>query len=160
MKILLISPIRDSHQFTNRGILIPQLALIILQGLTPGHHDVKIVEEEYEPVDMDEDCDVVGISCMTSNAYRGYRMADTFRERGKTVIIGGIHPSLMPDEASQHADAVVIGEAEGVWGKILEDIENNCLQGIYHNADPDLDRHIPKDFSRLPKNRFYNLIPL
>ena len=49
MKILLISPIRDQHQFTNRGILIPQLALIILQGLTPEKHEVKIVEEEYIP---------------------------------------------------------------------------------------------------------------
>ena len=95
MKILLISPIRDSHQFTNRGILIPQLALIILQGLTPKQHEVKIVEEEYMPLDLDEECDVVGISCMTSNAYRGYRIADTFRKKGITVIIGGIHPSLM-----------------------------------------------------------------
>jgi hypothetical protein len=83
MKILLVSPKRDQHQFTNKGILIPQLALFILQGLTPKKHEVKIVEEEYKQLDLDEECDLVGISCMTSNAYRGYRIADTFREKGK-----------------------------------------------------------------------------
>jgi len=160
MKILLISPIRDAHQFTNSGILIPQLALFILQGLTPRQHEVKIVEEEYMTLNPFEDCDVVGISCMTSNAYRGYRIAEAFRKRGKTVIMGGIHPSLLPDEALEHTDAVVIGEAEGVWEKILEDIENNTLKRTYHDPNPDLNRIIPKDFSSLPKNRFYNLIPV
>jgi len=160
MKILLVSPIRDQHQYTNSGILIPQLALFILQGLTPKQHEVKIVEEEYIQLDLNEECDVVGISCMTSNAYRGYRIADAFREKGKTVVMGGVHPSLLPDEALAHAHAVVIGEAEGVWEKILEDIESNNLQRIYHEPNPDLDRYIPKDFSMLPKKRFYNLIPI
>ena len=160
MKILLVSPIRDQHQFTNSGILIPQLALFILQGLTPKQHEVKIVEEEYMQLDLNEECDVVGISCMTSNAYRGYRIADTFREKGKKVVMGGVHPSILPGEALAHADAVVIGEAEGVWEKILKDIESNNLQRIYHEPNPDLDRYIPKDFSTLPKKRFYNLIPL
>jgi radical SAM superfamily enzyme YgiQ (UPF0313 family) len=160
MKILLVSPIRDQHQYTNSGILIPQLALFILQGLTPKQHEVKIVEEEYIQLDLNEECDVVGISCMTSNAYRGYRIADAFREKGKTVVMGGVHPSLLPDEALAHAHAVVIGEAEGVWEKILEDIESNNLQRIYHETNPDLDRYIPKDFSMLPKKRFYNLIPI
>ena len=97
---------------------------------------------------------------MTSNAYRGYRIADAFREKGKIVVMGGVHPSIMPDEALAHANAVVIGEAEGVWEKILEDIESNNLQRIYHEPKPDLDRYIPKDFSTLPKKRFYNLIPI
>jgi radical SAM superfamily enzyme YgiQ (UPF0313 family) len=160
MKILLISPIRDQHQYTNRGILIPQLALFILQGLTPKRHKVKIVEEEYMVLNPDEECDVVGISCMTSNANRGYRIADMFLSKGKTVILGGIHPSLMPEEALSHASAVVIGEAEGVWEQILEDIENNALRRKYHVPEPDLDRYVPKDFSSLPAKRFYNLIPL
>lgn len=111
-------------------------------------------------LDLNEECDVVGISCMTSNAYRGYRIADAFREKGKIVLMGGVHPSILPEEALAHANAVVIGEAEGVWEKILEDIESNNLQRIYHEPNPDLDRYIPKDFSTLPKKRFYNLIPL
>jgi radical SAM superfamily enzyme YgiQ (UPF0313 family) len=160
MKILLVSPVRDHHQFTNTAILIPQLALFILQGLTPKKHEVKIVEEEYMPVNLDEECDVVGISCMTSNAYRGYRIADEFRKKGKIVIMGGVHPSILPDEALEHASAVVIGEAEGVWERIIEDVENNSLQRIYHQPDPDLDRYIPKDFTSLQKKRAYRLIPL
>jgi radical SAM superfamily enzyme YgiQ (UPF0313 family) len=160
MKILLVSPVRDEHQFTNKGILIPQLALFILKGLTPEKHEVKIVEEEYMTLDMEEDCDVVAISCMTSNAYRGYRIADAFREKGKVVVMGGVHPSLLPDEALAHADAVVIGEAEGVWETILEDIEGGKLQQKYHEPNPDLDRYIPKDFSTLAKKRMYNLVPL
>ncbi len=160
MKILLVSPIRDPHQFTNKAILIPQLALFILQGLTPKQHEVKIVEEEYMKLDLDEECDVVAISCMTSNIYRGYRIADAFREKGKIVVMGGVHPSLLPDEALAHADAVVIGEAEGVWERILKDIESNKLQRTYHEPNPNLDRYIPKDFSSLPKKRAYSLIPL
>jgi radical SAM superfamily enzyme YgiQ (UPF0313 family) len=160
MKILLVSPVRDQHQFATGGILIPQLALYILQGLTPRQHEVKIVEEEYMQCDLNEECDVIGISCMTSNAYRGYRIADAFREKGKIVVMGGVHPSILPDEALAHANAVVIGEAEGVWEKILEDIESNNLQRIYHEPNPNLGRYIPKDFSSLPKKRFYNLIPI
>jgi radical SAM superfamily enzyme YgiQ (UPF0313 family) len=160
MKILLVSPVRDPHKFTNKGILIPQLALFILQGLTPKKHEVKLIEEEYMELDLDEECDVVAISCLTSNAYRGYRIADAFRERGKIVVMGGIHPSLLPDEALEHADAVVIGEAEGVWERILEDIETGNLQERYHEPKPDLDRYIPKDFSTLSKKRMYNLVPL
>lgn len=145
---------------TSRGILIPQLALFILQGLTPDQHEVKIVEEEYMQLDLDEECDLVGISCMTSNVYRGYRIADAFRKKGKIVVMGGIHPSIMPDEALLHANTVVIGEAEGVWEKILEDIETNKLQQRYHEANPNLDRYIPKDFSRLSKKRAFNLTPI
>jgi radical SAM superfamily enzyme YgiQ (UPF0313 family) len=111
-------------------------------------------------LDPDEECDVVGISCMTSNSYRGYRIADSFRGKGKIVIMGGVHPSLLPDEALEHADAVVVGEAEGVWEQILEDIEADKLQRIYHEPAPDLNRYIPKDFSTLPPKRFFNLVPL
>ena len=111
-------------------------------------------------LDYEEDCDVVAISCLTSNAYRGYRIADAFREKGKIVVMGGIHPSLLPDEALEHADAVVIGEAEGVWEKILEDIECDKLQERYHEPNPDLDRYIPKDYSALAKKRKFNLVPL
>ena len=160
MKILLISPVRDIHAYTNKGILIPQLALFILEGLTPKKHEVKIIEEEYKPVDFVESCDVVGISCMTSNAYRGYKIAQEFKKRGKKVIMGGVHPSILPDEALQYCDSVVIGEAEGVWEKILEDVENNCLKQKYEEASPDLTRYIPKNFSLVKKKQLFNLIPV
>ena len=70
MNILLISPTVDADKRTTKELMMPQLALYILQGLTPSHHTVKIVEEETALVNPDEDCDLVGISCMTANAPR------------------------------------------------------------------------------------------
>jgi len=160
MKILLISPARDKHAYTNKGIMIPQLALFILEGLTPKKHQVKIVEEEYMPVDFEEECDIVGISFMTSNAYRAYNISKEFKKRGKTIIMGGIHPTILPDEALKYADAVVIGEAEGAWEQVLQDIENNCLKKKYHVTDPDLTRYIPKNFSALKSKKLFNLFPI
>ncbi|UCH13788.1 MAG: B12-binding domain-containing radical SAM protein [Bacteroidales bacterium] len=160
MKILLISPARDKHAYTNKGIIIPQLALFILEGLTPKEHQVKIVEEEHMTIDFEEDCDIVGISFMTSNAKRAYDISKKFKRRGKTIIMGGIHPTILPDEALQYADAVVIGEAEGVWEQVLQDIRNNKLKRRYHDPDPDLSRYIPKNFSAFKSKRVFNLFPV
>ncbi len=114
MKILLISPTADTEKRTNKGLMMPQLALYILEGLTPPQHEVKIIEEEAEDIDLDQECDLVGISCMTANVSRAYELCKEFKKRGKTVILGGVHPTILPDEVLQHADSVVIGEAEGV----------------------------------------------
>jgi radical SAM superfamily enzyme YgiQ (UPF0313 family) len=160
MKILLISPAREKHAYTNKGIMIPQLALFILEGLTPKEHQVKIVEEEYTPIDFEDDCDIVGISFMTSNAKRAYDISKEFKKGGKTIIMGGIHPTILPDEALQYADAVVVGEAEGVWEKVLQDIKNNCLKKIYHVSDPDLTKYITKNFSSLKSKKLFNLFPI
>jgi radical SAM superfamily enzyme YgiQ (UPF0313 family) len=160
MKILLISPARDKYAYTNKGIMIPQLALFIIEGLTPKEHNVKIVEEEYMTIDFEEDCDIVGISFMTSNSSRAYNISTEFKKRGKTIIMGGIHPTILPEEALQYADAVIIGEAEGVWEQVLQDIENNCLKKIYHVPDPDLKKYIPKNFSALKSKKLLNLFPI
>ena len=95
MNILLISPSVCPDTKTPEGLMIPQLALHILEGLTPDSHSVKIVEEECEPVNIDEQCDLVGISCMTSNAPRAYSLAREFRNRGKKVVLGGVHPDAV-----------------------------------------------------------------
>jgi radical SAM superfamily enzyme YgiQ (UPF0313 family) len=73
--------------------MMPQLALNLLEGLTPPHHKVTLIEEEIEYIDLDTECDLVGISCMTSNAPRAYFLADEFRKRGKQVVMGGVHPT-------------------------------------------------------------------
>jgi radical SAM superfamily enzyme YgiQ (UPF0313 family) len=160
MKILLISPTIDAVKRTNKGLMLPQLALYILEGLTPKEHQVRVLEEESEDIDLDEDCDLVGISCMTANAPRAYELCQEFRKRGKTVVLGGVHPTILPDEALQHADCVVIGEAEGVWPGLLEDFQNNCLKDKYHNDCPCLDEYIPKDYSKVIKKRLFKLIPV
>jgi len=74
---------------------------------------------------------MVGISAMTCYVKRGYEIADAFRARGVPVVMGGVHPSFMPQEALQHADAVVVGEAEAVMANVLADMEAGRLHGIY-----------------------------
>jgi len=114
MKLLLISP---SYKFRKklRAIKIPQLSLHILASLTPSDVDITVVDEEIGEIDFSSDFDLVGISCMTATANRSYQLADTYRQRGSKVVLGGIHPTILPQEAIQHADAIVIGEAEGCW---------------------------------------------
>jgi radical SAM superfamily enzyme YgiQ (UPF0313 family) len=143
MKILLISPCEDPGIKQQKSVMFPQLALDLLAGLTPPEHDVSIIEEEVEDVPLDADCELVGLSCMTSNAPRAYWLAREFRKRGTTVVLGGIHPTLLPDEALRHADSVVIGEAEGVWPRLLEDLQSGRLQRTYHDPCPPLDRYVP-----------------
>ncbi len=160
MKILLISPTIAPNRRTNKELMMPQLALYILEGLTPPEHEVTIIEEETEDIDLDQECDLVGISCMTANAPRAYELCSEFKKRGKTVVLGGVHPTILPDEALQHADCVVKGEAEGIWPIVLEDFENNELKQTYKDPDPDLSKYVPKDFSSLTKKRLLNLIPI
>lgn len=160
MKVLLISPTVDAETRTNKGLMMPQLALYILAGLTPPEHEVDIIEEETEQIDLDQECNLVGISCMTANAPRAYELCHEFKKRGKTVILGGVHPSILPDEALHHADCVVIGEAEGVWEILIQDFQNNNLKKTYHDPMPDLGKYVPKDFSKIIKRRLFDLMPI
>ncbi len=160
MKILLISPTIDKEKRTNKGLMMPQLALYILEGLTPKTHDIRIVEEETEDIDLNEEHDLIGISCMTANAPRVYELCSEFKKRGKTVVLGGVHPTILPDEALQHADSVVLGEAEGVWKNLLHDFQQGKLKKTYHEPAPDLSQYVPKDFKNIIQRRLFNLIPI
>jgi radical SAM superfamily enzyme YgiQ (UPF0313 family) len=160
MKILLISPTVDAEKRTNKGLMMPQLALYILEGLTPDNHEVNVIEEEVEDVDLEQSCDLIGISCMTANAPRAYVLCKEFKKRGKTVVMGGVHPTILPDEALQYADSVVIGEAEGVWELLLKDFENNTLKRQYNNPKPNLDRYVPKNYSKIIKKGLFSLLPI
>jgi radical SAM superfamily enzyme YgiQ (UPF0313 family) len=160
MKILLVSPSVDPNEKTNKQMLMPQLALFILQGLTPKEHQVVTIDEEAEDINLEQDCDLVGISFMTSNASRAYWLAREFKKRGKTVVLGGVHPTLLPDEAAPYGDSVVIGEAEGIWTELLEDYQKGCLKKIYHNPRPDLSTYVPKDFSKITKRHLFGMVPI
>ena len=78
-----------------------------------------LTDENATDIDFQKQTDLVGITAMTITAQRAYEIADTYRARGVKVILGGSHPSALPQEASQHADAVVIGEAEGIWSNVI-----------------------------------------
>ena len=130
MKILLLSP-HPNKTITFSSIVFSSLTLKQLAAITPEKHSVEIVDEKFQEINFDKHYDVVGISLMTYNSIRGYRIADEFRRRGVTVVLGGYHPSALPNEAKQHADAVVIGEAERTWPQLLEDIEKGKLKPFY-----------------------------
>ncbi len=160
MHILIISPARNPHVKKPKGIMMPQLALNLLEGLTPPDHSVTLIEEEIESIDLDMECDIVGISCMTSNAPRAYHLADEFRKRGKRVVMGGVHPSILPDEALHHADSVVIGEAEGVWEQLLDDFQRGKTQKKYHKPFPSLEKYVHIKHRQGTKKRLFGAVPV
>ncbi|MFC2011556.1 B12-binding domain-containing radical SAM protein [Chloroflexota bacterium] len=131
MKLKLIVPGTDYNLTNRKKALTPPLGMATVAALTPPEIDTLITDENVTVVDFNEEVDLVGITALTSTARRAYEIADTFRARGVIVILGGIHASMQPDEASQHADAVVIGEAEGIWGNVLEDFKANRLNKVY-----------------------------
>jgi radical SAM superfamily enzyme YgiQ (UPF0313 family) len=137
MRLLLVSPSHKSRKKL-RAIKIPQLGLHILASLTPNDVEITVVDEEIRGIDFSLDFDLVGISCMTATANRSYRLSDMYRQRGSRVVLGGIHPTILPQEAIQHADAVVIGEAEGCWTDVIDDFKKGRLQKFYHVPAPDL----------------------
>jgi radical SAM superfamily enzyme YgiQ (UPF0313 family) len=140
MHILLVSPSRDPGKRVTNGFKFSQLTLHVLASLVPPDVEVSAVDEELADVDFSKSYDLVGISCMTATANRTYELCDIFRARGSTVVLGGIHPTVLPEEAGAHADAVVIGEAEDSWPALIEDFRGGRLQKFYRGGFPDLSR--------------------
>jgi radical SAM superfamily enzyme YgiQ (UPF0313 family) len=92
---------------------------------------VDLVDEAVEDVNFEHPCDLVGLSIMTCYAPRAYEIATEFRKRGKTVVMGGVHPTYCPDEALQYADAIVFGEAEELWPELIADFESGAMKQRY-----------------------------
>ncbi len=145
-KILLIQPYHQSNVTLFGTMYMSQLTLPIVAALTPKEFEVMIIDENVESINFEEKVDLVGISLLTPTSTRGYKIANEFRERDVPVVLGGIHPSLCPDEAINHCDAVVIGEAEGIWPKLLEDFKRGKLKKIYQSkSKPDMQNNpIPR----------------
>ncbi|MBN2531235.1 MAG: B12-binding domain-containing radical SAM protein [Spirochaetales bacterium] len=122
------------------------------------------MNEIAEDIDFSIHYDLVGITAMTRQVERAYQIADAFRKKNTKVVLGGIHPSFLPEEAKQHADSVVIGEAETLWEQLLSDCEHNKLKPIYKaDSMPDLDRLIIPNWKNInlkiyPK-RFWEKFP-
>ncbi len=131
---------------------LPPLGIITVAASLPDHVEASVCDENVQPVNFEGDFDVIGISIMLScQAPRAYEIAREFRKRGKTVILGGLHVSLRPDEAAQHADSIVTGEVEGLLGQVVQDFRNGSLQKSYSmRGFPDIAR-IPN-----PRRDLYN----
>lgn len=136
MKVTLISPDLQStyFKFTPKEVKsfwFAKLTLPHLAALTPEDIEVKLLDEAVSPIDFDEPTDLVGITVNTYLAPRAYEISAEFRMRGIPVVLGGVHPSLYPEEAMRHADAIAIGEGEDIWPLILRDAEQGRLKPIY-----------------------------
>lgn len=158
-QLLLISPLATkSFLGGDFYFRLPYLGLLKVASLTPPDWKVSIIDEKVEMLDLDQDADIVSITAMTPAVNRGYEIAESFRQRGIKVIMGGMHVSKMPEEALKHCDSIIIGEAEDLWDKAIIDFERGGLKKIYRHESgyPSLaDRPAPnwdlyRDKSYLP----------
>jgi radical SAM superfamily enzyme YgiQ (UPF0313 family) len=138
-----------------RLIQFPQLTMPLLAALTPAEHEVFHTDEIVEPVCFDRPADLVGITAPTPSALHAYALADEFRRRGVPVVLGGPHATALPDEALEHADAVVTGEAEDTWPRVLEDAKLGSFSGIYRSTGEASLAGMPSPRWDLIKGRHY-----
>ena len=142
MRILLIHPQnvlqRVETGIYGRSLRYAPLTMPTLKALVPPElgADVRVVDEMVERLDMDQDADLVGITAITGTATRAFELADHFRHRGATVVLGGVHPTLRCEEALAHCDAVVKGYAERTWPALLRDFADGRLQPVYEDPQP------------------------
>ncbi|MCX8094420.1 MAG: B12-binding domain-containing radical SAM protein [Candidatus Goldbacteria bacterium] len=135
-KILLVNPINRQRGLAgSRFTRFPPLNLGIIAKLTPEDKEIYLIDENFdifeEKIKDISKVDLVGITSFTSTVTRGYEIAKFFKKQNIPVVMGGIHVSCLPEEALQYCDSVVIGEAEGVWEKVLKDAENGHLKKLY-----------------------------
>lgn len=139
-RLLLINPVGKKSGFLlSRFSTFPPLGLAYVAAVTPSHWEVEILDENFDLFTF-KDADLVGITAFTTNVSRAYEIAKVYRERGVKVVMGGIHVSMLPDEALQYVDSVVIGEVEGIWSTVLGDHERGALLPKYSGPQIDLKR--------------------
>jgi len=139
-RILLLSPCgplyRHRTGIWKKSLRYMPLTLTTLASLVPPelHASLTLVDEGIHDLDPSAPFDLVAISAITGTAPRSYELADAFRARGVPVVLGGVHPTLMPDEAAAHADAVVVGYAEESWPRLLHDFAAGRMRPRYDQA--------------------------
>jgi radical SAM superfamily enzyme YgiQ (UPF0313 family) len=133
MKITFIKPNigRMEHSlYVDEGRMEP-LMLAVLAGLTPPDVECVLYDDRMEPIPFDEPTDLAAITIETYTARRGYEIAAEYRARGVPVILGGMHATLLPAEASLHADSIFLGDAETVWSEVVDDARHRRLKPRY-----------------------------
>jgi len=131
----------------------PPLNLPYLGAVTPNHYHIEVLDENVEPFKYKE-ADIVGITALTSSVNHAYEISQIYRKRGIPTVMGGIHVSMMPDEAQRYCDSVVIGEAEEIWPKVLEDFETGKLHKKYTGTWADMES-LPIPRRDLLQNPYY-----
>lgn len=108
--------------------------LLVIGALTKNDAEIKLIDENIEAIDINRDYDLVAITAMTQQAPRAYQIAQRFREKGAKLVMGGIHATALPDDVKPHVDSVVVGEAEYVWPRLLDDFRRNRLSPVYTSS--------------------------
>ena len=140
MRVVLISPrgplYRHRSGIWKKSLRYAPLTLTTLASLVPADLaiDVSIVDEGIHDIDPHIEADLIGISAITGTAPRAYELAEKFRARGIPVVLGGVHPTLVPDEAALHADSIVIGYAEESWPLLLRDFVAGRMKARYEQG--------------------------
>ncbi len=157
MKLLLVSPPFGEKGQKSKGLPIAPPVLEYLTGLTNQVRpdiEIELVDANKENFDPDTaDADLIGFTVLTPQAPWVYRTADRLRAAGKQVLLGGIHVTALPDEARQHADAIVIGEVEEYWGELLDDARKRQLKQVYQGGFPEL-KGLPRPVTNLWKTNY------
>lgn len=176
MRIALVTPyvfLKDGYEFSPHAGLDemlrsnfkknllrrPNLSLLTLAHYLNDDVEIDYLDEQYEEINYRKYYDIVAISIMTVNAYRGYEIAQEFRKRGSYVIIGGIHATLLPQETKKYADTVVVGEGEEAWQAFLKDFEQKKPQPFYYGTGlMDLNQSPLPRYDLLPNDFFYSTL--
>ena len=124
---------KDRGTIQAKVISAPELTLPAVAACIPQKHNVRIIHENHENIDYSNEYDLIGISCFTLFAPQVYEIADNFRKKGIPVVLGGYHPTALPKEAKQHADSIVMGEAELSFPKLLNDFEKGKIKPFYNS---------------------------
>ena len=133
MKITFILPAigkKTNEKYIGTWKMEP-LTIAVLKSLTPKDIETELFDDRIELINYDSPTDLVLITVETYTAKRSYEIAREFKKRGKTVIMGGYHTTLLPEEVLEHADAILVGNAENIWSQVLEDFRKNNLQKVY-----------------------------
>ncbi len=160
MRILLIQPSRYRHGRLDKrrrrwllGMTLPYLA-----ALVPPDIEVRIKDDLLEEITFQEKADLVALTCMSHQAKRAYEIAAGFRRQGIPVVMGGFHATLAPDECQEHADALVLGEAEASWPQLLRDFQAGALQPRYQAPELSRLQNLPVPRDELLDLKKYKLL--
>lgn len=142
---------RESSRFRESSFFfpLPNLALLTLAGLVDDTFELKYQDENIEKIDLGDNCQIAAITSMTCQANRAYRLAEICRKKGMHVVLGGMHPTVMPEEAMKHADTVISGEAEELWPAFLQDFKSGRPQKLYEASSKS-----PYDLQQAPLPRY------
>ncbi|MDI3496693.1 cobalamin-dependent protein [Archaeoglobus sp.] len=138
MKVALIK-VSEKNAFKEykKYMAAPPQSIFSVAACTPEEIEFELVDETVDmKINYRTKADIIALFFSTDSAPRAYEIAQKFKEKGKTVVFGGLHPSFMPEEAIKYGDAVMIGEQEGIWEELIRDYQNGNLKRFYERSEP------------------------